>query len=177
MTEITDEKEFEQLNKVRFKEFGELLSISFELNGTNLLSCAIAANNLRAVRFFCFILEEYDKLDDELFKDDEAASRSKNGLNYCLSMHNSVGNTPLLIAAEAGLVSIVEELILRGANMAHKNLYRMNALHLAVESDRKATVKMLLDFAPTHLKLCESEKILSKNETNFNLSEKEITCC
>ena len=73
MTEITDEKEFEQLNKVRFKEFGELLSISFELNGLISAQCVIAANNLRAVRFFCFILEEYDKLDDKLFKDDEAA--------------------------------------------------------------------------------------------------------
>ncbi len=172
-----NEEESVWLSKLRFKELGELFSISFELNGTNLLSCAIAANNLRAVRFFCFILDKYDNLELEVFEDDgegqEAAAllsrRNRNGLKYCLSMYNSVGNTPLLIAAEAGLAPIVEELILRGANMAHKNLYRMNALHLAVEGDRKATVKMLLDFAPTHLTLDESEEF-SKIDMNYPLA-------
>ena len=144
----------------RIQELGELFSITFELNHTNLLSSAINSNNLRVVRFFCYILDSYDELDS-------SRRSADNGLRHCLSMHNSCGNTALLIAAEKGYVAVAEELILRGSNMIHKNVYRMNALHLAVENNHKSIVKLLLDYAPTHLQIDYSED-LEPSDFKFN---------
>ena len=56
------------------------------------------------------------------------------------------GNTPLMLAAQAGFVGVVRSLYHLGADINHKNLASQSASNLAKEADQMNVLKTLMEF-------------------------------
>ena len=62
-----------------------------------------------------------------------------------INERDSIGNSALLIVAEKGFTNAVEKLVLLGASLLVENIYGMNALTLAVQTDHPVTVARICD--------------------------------